>query len=247
VLNDFRTIIWKEWREYLAEAGASRSSAWLRLAVPMVVFGVFIPWRMGPQYVDSYMTLIIPSFVPLFGILAVVADSFAGERERHTLETLLATRLSDQAILSGKLAAAVLGSWVVSLAVLMLGLIGVNIIHWQGGLLLFPWDHVAVVLGFTFLVTLVLGSAGVLVSLRAPTVRQAVSTLVYGFMIIVYGGVFAIRFAIPEEWRLALLEKFAGRNLVQTEIAAAVILFALAVTLFILARIRFQRARLILD
>ena len=37
----------------------------------------------------------------------MIADGIPGERERHTLETLLASRLSDRSILLGKVMAAV--------------------------------------------------------------------------------------------------------------------------------------------
>ena len=44
-------------------------------------------------------------------VSSLVADSFAGERERHTLETLLASRLPDRAILAGKLLVPVAVAW----------------------------------------------------------------------------------------------------------------------------------------
>src|SRR5258705_13563545 len=45
--------------------------------------------------------------LPFMILQSIIVDSFAGERERHTLETLLASRLSDRAILLGKFGAAV--------------------------------------------------------------------------------------------------------------------------------------------
>jgi ABC-type Na+ efflux pump permease subunit len=41
----------------------------------------------------------------------MITDSIAGERERQTLETLLASRLPDRAILLGKVAAITLLGW----------------------------------------------------------------------------------------------------------------------------------------
>ena len=43
-----------------------------------------------------------------------VPDPLPRERERHTLETLLASRLSDRAILLGKIGAAVGFEWVIT-------------------------------------------------------------------------------------------------------------------------------------
>ncbi len=65
-------------------------------------------------------------------------DSFAGERERHTLETLLASRLPDHAILSGKLLVCVLYSFIMTIIFIVLCLAVVNIAYWNGQLLMYP-------------------------------------------------------------------------------------------------------------
>ena len=44
-------------------------------------------------------------------IISFIGDAIAGERERHTLETLLASRMPDRAILLGKVIAIVLYAW----------------------------------------------------------------------------------------------------------------------------------------
>lgn len=54
-------------------------------------------------------------YFPLVLTLTMVADSFAGERERHALETLLASRLSDRAILLGEAAALTSYGWLFGL------------------------------------------------------------------------------------------------------------------------------------
>src|ERR1700674_4323483 len=109
MLDDVRTVIWKEWKEVvLQQGGASRRGAQFRVALALGLFGFIIPWRAGPAYVDNPLSLVIPSLIPILFIVGIVTDSFAGERERHTLETLLASRLSDGAILIGKVTCAVL-------------------------------------------------------------------------------------------------------------------------------------------
>ena len=70
-------------------------------------------------------------------ITAVIADSFAGERERHTLETLLASRLSDHSILFGKIAASMAYGWLISLSCILAGAITVNIVNWHGQIFIF--------------------------------------------------------------------------------------------------------------
>jgi len=69
------------------------------------------------------------AWVPLFLVMGVIAYSFAGDRERHTLETLLASRLSNRAILLGKIAAAVGYALRVTLLSLAAGLVTVNVAH----------------------------------------------------------------------------------------------------------------------
>ena len=65
----------------------------------------------------------------------MIADSFAGERERHTLETLLASRLSDRAILFGKIAACIAYGWLMAMLCVLVGTITENVSHWEGQVL----------------------------------------------------------------------------------------------------------------
>ena len=65
------------------------------LVILVGVFGVFLPLQSGAEWVQSPATVFYWGWVPLMLVGGAVADSFAGERERHTLETLLASRLPD--------------------------------------------------------------------------------------------------------------------------------------------------------
>jgi ABC-2 type transport system permease protein len=110
MINDITTIIWKEIKEIFLQRPNFRGG-WAGLLVLLAVFGIFIPLQSGPAWVSSPANLAIWSWVPYLLVSGVVADSFAGERERHTLETLLASRLSDRAILFGKIGAALVYGW----------------------------------------------------------------------------------------------------------------------------------------
>src|SRR4051812_23999608 len=128
MIDEIKTVMWKEWREtILSQRGSSRSMTMFRVAFAIVVFGVFFPLRAGPRYVESAFSLIVPSIVPVLMIIGIVTDSFAGERERHTLETLLASQLQDDAILIGKMLTAVLFALAVFVVMLALGLLGANV------------------------------------------------------------------------------------------------------------------------
>jgi len=129
---------------------------------------------------------------------------------------------------------------------LALGLSGVNIAHGHGHLLMFSRERLITALVFNFLLSLVVASAGVLVSLRAPTVRHAMQVLSIGFMIIVYGGIFGFQM-LPADWRASITHFVLAENLLTLETIVAGILILIAVLLFSAATFRFRRARLILD
>jgi ABC-2 type transport system permease protein len=61
-----------------------------------------------------------------------LGDAIAGERERHTLETLLASRISDRAILLGKVIVTTGYAWGTALLGLLFGLFVANLSKGQG-------------------------------------------------------------------------------------------------------------------
>ena len=177
MMDDLCTMIWKEWKEFFLQRGSSRKTMLISALLPIILLGIVIPWRAGPAYVDNTVALVVPALMPLLFVLVLVADSFAGERERHTLETLLGTRLSDQVILLGKMTAAVLYAWAMFVITLAVAVLGINIMYGHGRLIMFPMSRLVPTLIYDFLLAVLLTCIGVFVSLRAPTVRQAMQTL----------------------------------------------------------------------
>jgi ABC-2 type transport system permease protein len=178
----------------------------------------------------------------------VVADAFAGERERHTLDTLLASPLSDRAILFGKVVASLLYGWGIGLAMLVLGLVTVNVVEWSGfdGLLFYK---ASVGLGAVAIGALSSGLAatsGVLVSLRAATVRQAQRTLTTGVMLL---GLIPTIGAplLPTDLRERLTDALRDANLARVVLIAVVLLAAIDAGFLLAGMARFQRSRLVLD
>src|SRR5580692_2297366 len=159
MIDDFRTMLWKEWKETIFQRNLSQNERFVRAAVVIAILGVLL-WKAGPLMVTAPMAFFMPSFLPLFFLVAIVGDSFAGERERHTLETLLATRLSDGAILAGKILAVVLLIWGVILLTVTIGSVSANLTNHAGGLILPPLDRAVPFLTFYFLLSLAAGSAG---------------------------------------------------------------------------------------
>src|SRR5215467_7599501 len=132
--TDFVTVVWKEWKEILLERAGGGG---LRPLIMVGLIGILVPLRLGTQRYFGPQTIFGLIVVSLAGILAVVPDAFAGERERHTLETLLASRLPDRAILLGKLAACLGYGWLLSIITIILGIVTVNAANWNGHVLLY--------------------------------------------------------------------------------------------------------------
>jgi ABC-2 type transport system permease protein len=244
MMADIFTVAWKELREMLIQ-GDPRGRSKLSLLIVVAVFGVLIPLQNGRAWVDSPLSIIVWGWMPFLWVSGIVADSFAGERERHTLEALLATRLSDRAILFGKLLAALLYGFVLTWAILLVSLVTVNVAFGQGELLIFPLPLSLAALSFSILISGLAASIGVLVSLRAGSVRQAQQMMSIG-MFVLFIPFMLIQF-IP-----ANLLQSLGETLKRTDPALAAIwvtggLLILDVVLIAIGMRLFQRSKLILD
>jgi ABC-2 type transport system permease protein len=244
MLTDIWTIMQKEFKELRLQRPNLRGG-WLGLLVLIGVFGIFLPLQIGPGWVSSPINLALWAWVPFLLVSGVVADSFAGERERHTLETLLASRLSDRAILFGKIGAAMAYGWGLTLVSLALGLITVNIAFGEGSLLLYPPGIGAGTVLLSFLVALFSAALGVLVSLRASSVRQAQQSFnaaMLAFMLPLLA--FPM---LPETWREPVNRFLASANWTAIVMVVFVLLVIVDLFLVVVAMSRFKRARLILD
>jgi ABC-2 type transport system permease protein len=124
--------MWKEWKELLQLQGSSRSGR-AGLLIMIAIFGIVMPLQWGTMWVESGASLTLWLVIPMMLAVTIVANTFAGERERHTLETLLASRLSDRAILLGKLSAAVIFESGITQLVFLAELIPTNILHGRDG------------------------------------------------------------------------------------------------------------------
>ncbi len=245
MIEDVLTVAWKEWRELLQLGGSVRGGRF-SLVILVGVFGVFLPLQSGAEWVTSPVTVFYWGWVPLMLVGSAVADSFAGERERHTLETLLASRLPDAAILIGKIAAAVSYGWGLVLVMLALSLVTVNVSARTGPWLLFPWRFAV---GAPLLALLGAGlaaTAGVLISLRAPTVRQAAQTLNVGVLLLIFIPVLGLQ-ALPDAWRAQAAAWTMSVGVDGLLWASAALLALLDLALLAACFSWFRRSRLVLD
>ena len=243
--DDILTVMWKE-RKSLFRSRGRRSQALLSLLSP-VFLAIYMPWEAGQNWVEGYLSLMIAAMIPVLLVGIIIPDAFAEERERHTLGTLLASRLSDRAILFGKCAVAVSFGWGLTLIVLLLALVTVSVTHWDGRVLLYSPEVAAADVTVSFLMAALTASAGVLISLRSETVQGAQQTLMAVLMIppALLGPIVLVVAGTGPEWRPKVLLANLGPTLVSLIILA--VLVAVNSGLLLAAMARFQRARLILD
>ena len=196
-MSDIWTMIWKETKDSVLQGGLS---ALIRPLILIGVLGVGFPWRLGLQWLAlTPLAMGLVLYVPFSVILSFVGDAIAGERERHTLETLLASRISDRAILLGKLIVTTGYAWSTALVGLLLGLFVANLSKGQGGWQFYLHvDLLLEALALSLLASLLGVSGGILISLRSATVRQAQQILIVATLVLVVGGVVLIK-ALPAQ------------------------------------------------
>ncbi len=245
MIPDALTIARKDLRETLLQSGTVRRS--LRgLLLSVVVFGVVLPLQIGPDLVRQPAAILPFAWVPLLLASNMIADGIAGERERHTLETLLASRLSDRSILLGKVMAAVAYGWGFMVVTAMVGLLTVNVANLDQAILLYSPQAILILGVFGLLGAGLVACGGSLVALRAPTVRQAAQNMSLAIVAGLLVPAFAIP-ALPADVRHQLVDTLGSLDWLAIGVGLAAILAMLDVALFVAAMLRFQRTRLILD
>lgn len=221
-------------------AGTLWGGAWSDALILIGVLGVFIAVQIGPAWVSSDVALYW-LWLPLLQMTGVIAESVAGERERRTLETLLATRLDDRAILFGKIGAALAYGWILTLLSLGLGAATVSVVYGDGQFQFYRFPIAASLLGLALLGGLFVAAVGVLISLGAPTVRQAYQRLNIA-LLLVFVPLFSIQY-LPAGWRQALLP--TEENWLLIALAATSGLVFVDAWLLTLVMARFRRPRLL--
>lgn len=237
-MNDLWTMIWKEMKDSVLQGG------WSALIRPLLLIGILgigFPLRLGLQWLvltPIAMGLIL--YIPFLVILSFVGDVIAGERERHTLETLLASRINDRAILLGKVIVTAGYAWGTALVGLLLGLVVANLSKGQGSWQFYTHiDLFLESLALSLLASLLGVSGGVLISLHSATVRQAQQLLAVATLVLVVGGVLALK-AVPAQ-------AISSLSASQIWLIVIAVLAVLDVLLLGASLVSFRRSRLILS
>ncbi len=182
-MNDILTVFRKEWNEYL-HARSSIKGTIMQTFFPILIFGIVFPLQAGKEWIESPIPILSFAWIPLLFVSALTADSFAGEKERHTFETLLASRLKDSSIFLGKLSAAVSYGLIMTVLIAGAGVVTVNIKVFDGSIVFYPLKAFFAGALICVLLSIMIAGIGIMISMRAQTVRQAHQTLSFSIVLI---------------------------------------------------------------
>jgi ABC-2 type transport system permease protein len=211
------------------------------------MFGIILPIQFREEWLDMGWSLAIALFTPLILIAPTICESFAGERERHTLETLLASRLPDRAILFGKMIVSIAYGWGMTVFLLMMSLVIVNVLMWAGKFQFYQVNIFLADIGLSLLFSGLMVTLGILISLRSATVQSAQQVLMMALVIPIF-GLQAIVFLLPTFLPMENIREFLGRfDYDQILLIFLGVLLLADIGLLLAAMSRFKRSRLILN
>ena len=245
-MNDVSIVVWKELKEFWRARGGLRARLVSFLPI-FVVFGIFWPLQGRAAWVTvPFLPGLLFMLLPLTLAGGTAADSFAGERERHTLETLLSSRLSDRDIFAGKVLATTLYCTGLVWACALVALTTINASRGSAPIFLYSSVSMLLITVGTVLLALLMTSIGVLVSLRAATVRAAAQTFSL-VTLLVFVGVPLLMQVLPPQLQASLAEALSTTNMTFIGTCAGLVVLAVDVALLAVGVARFQRTRLILE
>lgn len=238
MFDDIRSVVWKERKSQFRVRGSQLR--FLMMLFSPLLLGTIFPITWGPEWLVQLPPLVVSTITAVILVAVMVPESIAGERERHTLETLLASRLPDAAILLGKLAVPVTVGVGAALLANLCSLGVVNVAHWQGEILFFSPPIALGSLALSFLMTLLTAGAGVFVSLRVATAQEAAQILTFG--IILPPVLLQLVPLLFREQTEQFIDRVNGPHLLLIVLAVLLVLDA---AVLLAAAARFQRSRLI--
>jgi len=245
VITDLRSVFWKEWRSMVG--GPARRQLGLTGTLLAVMWAVLFPLQMGRDWVaDAVPLTIVTIALPMVVAGVLAPDAFAGERERHTLATLLASRLPDRAILYGKLGFSVALAWLVLPIVLAVSLVTVNLTAGAGELLVYDAGLLGFLLILGLLIAVMTAGIGMFVSLRARTAQEAQQLTLVGLAmpLTIVGVGFTLLLANRDIGR-QVMDALATLDAGLIATGAMLVIATIDVLVLFAADRRFRRGRLI--
>ena len=243
-------IIRKEWKDLqstLFSYNNLMAGVWPMLLF-CLAFGVYEPLRLGTDWLRSPMMVFSCSMlVPFIAIGFISPYSFVGERKRGTLEPLLATPVSDQAILFGKIGIAVLYGWGVALVSMLLGLGSINLFITNGKLLLYPASIVLPTLLLSLFFSLLVAVLGTNYSLYARSLLEAQNNLGMTLFIPLILPAFWVGPFMPAAWKLSIVQMVTYLGATNLFLILIVLLLMVDGMVIGIALTRFHRKQLLLE
>jgi ABC-2 type transport system permease protein len=234
MIEDIRTVMWKEWKEIWRGGSRTRIFPFIIL----LIFGaVIVPDALRGGAADWSTVLYLLIWLPFLFSANIIADSVAGERERHTLETLLASRLPDRAIVLGKMSVTISYAWGMALLGSGLALVVANLR--SSSLVLYPADVLVGVVGLSLLAAVFVSALGVLVSLKAQTSREAQQIIAISSLVIPFGSLLIVP-NLPG----GALSSIVGGGLDEVILLVGVLFLVMDAVLVLVALTQFKRTKL---
>jgi ABC-2 type transport system permease protein len=245
MIADLRTMAWKEWRSLVG--GRARRQLLLTGGM-LCIWAIWFPIQMGGRdfVSDPVLMAILTITMPMVVTGIIVPDAIAGERERHTLSTLLATRLPDRAILFGKLGFGIALGWLGAPLMMAVGLVVANLVDLEAAPLFYDPLVLAATLGLGLLVALLTGSVAIFVSLRASTAQEAQQMTLLGLMVpFMVAGFGAFALFSNRDIAGQVIDFLGGPDVWIVLAAIGVAVLVVDVILLVAGDRRFRRSRLV--
>ena len=252
-MTDILTVARKELREIVG--GGSGRKGLFRELFFVFLFGVFFPLSQSEAWRSGAMPTVFVFMIPLLLAGPYVADTFAGERERKTLETLLATRLPDSSIYLGKIIAVCTYAWAVTQLIVLASLVALNLVGdgngataGDGRWFVYPAAVWAGTLAGSYASALLISGIGTFISLRSETVRAAHQAMMIPLFVLIFGGSFGIGAVwrqLSPETQLSLMGWASGISALEGILGFVALLLVVDVFLLSLGVRRFRRGKLI--
>jgi ABC-2 type transport system permease protein len=163
------TVLRKELIELFGERHSLRGPL-LQATALFLLVGVVVPWGDRSVWASATGPIVLFQLFPAVIAAMIAADAFAGERERRTLETLLATPIPAVAIFLGKTLSAV--AFAVAVALCSLGSALILASRHFGAAAVENADILGIVIG-ACAASLVTSSLAVAISSSAQNARSA--------------------------------------------------------------------------
>jgi ABC-2 type transport system permease protein len=203
-VSDVFTIIRKEIAEVFGDWHSFYGVA-IQTAVVVITCGILVPGDDTTVWLSPGRLILLYAMFPSVIAATFSADAFAGERERRTLPTLLATPISDGAIFLGKISTAVGISVACSLLAISAG-VTTTLVKGEDPLPVMGVHGFATLLGGAFAFALVTTAIATTVSSRVRVARSAqqissMTTIMLSFLV----GFVMKQADIPPTWTSILV------------------------------------------